>query len=148
VLLGKTLQLTATVSGTSTTAVNRRSCLARKSDFPVSPPNVTGIYGAQVVAVDAASGAVIAGTIGGWSCYVVGPTQFDGGYQIQKLPVGRSYIVYAEPLELSRPAGIGGDGAVSPSQIANAIQTVCRNATQLRGARGRHEFTVRTRAGP
>jgi hypothetical protein len=75
-------------------------------------------FGAQVVAVDSASGAVIAGTIGGWSCTSPGPAQFDGGHNIQKLPVGHSYTVYAEPL----------DGAVDPSQMANAIQTLRRNA--------------------
>jgi hypothetical protein len=120
---------------------------ANPISLPVSPPNVTGIYGAQVVAVDAASGAVIAGTIGGWSCSAPGPTQFDGGYLIQKLPVGRSYTVYAEPL----------DGAVSPSQIANVIETLCRNATTDAGWPAQFscmvpavntEFTARTRPGP
>lgn len=48
-----------------------------------------------------------------------GPAQFDGTYQIEKLPVGRSYQVYAEPL----------NGAVDPSQVSNAIATLCRNAT-------------------
>ena len=75
------------------------------------------------------------------------PTNFDGGYQIQKLPIGRSYTVYAEPL----------DGAVSPSQIANAMQTLCRNATTDAGWPTQFscvvpavntEFTVRTRPGP
>jgi len=42
---------------------------------------------------------------GGWSCISPGPAQFDGGYNIQKLPVGHSYTVYAEPL----------GGAVDPS---------------------------------
>jgi hypothetical protein len=72
-----------------------------------------------VVAVGSASGAVIAGTIAGWGCTSPGPAQSDGGYNIQKLPVGHSCTVYAEPL----------DGAVDPSQLANAIQTLCRNAT-------------------
>ena len=120
---------------------------ANPISLPVIPPNVTGIYGAQVVAVDSASGAVIAGTIGGWSCSAAGPTQFDGGYQIQKLPIGRSYIVYAEPL----------DGAVDPSQIANAMQTLCRNPTTDPGWPTQFscivpavntEFTVRIRPGP
>src|SRR5258708_31212165 len=39
---------------------------ANPFSLPVSPPGVTGIFGAQVVAVDQASGAVIGGTIGGW----------------------------------------------------------------------------------
>jgi hypothetical protein len=33
--------------------------------------------------------------------------------------VGRSYKVYAEPL----------DGAVAPSEVSNALVTLCRNAT-------------------
>jgi matrixin len=128
-------------------SIEGRVLPANPISLPVSPPNVTGIYGAQVVAVDAASGAVTAGTIGGWSCSAAGPTQFDGGYHIQKLSVGRSYTVYAEPL----------DGAVSPSQIANAIQTLCRNATTDAGWPAQFscvvpavdtEFTVRTRPGP
>ena len=115
--------------------------------LPVTPPDITGIYGAQVVAVDVASGAVIAGTIGGWSCSAAGPTNFDGGYQIRKLPIGRSYTVYAEPL----------NGAAGPSQIANAMQSLCRNATTDAGwpiqfscvvPAVNTEFTVRTRPGP
>ena len=45
---------------------------ANPISLPAAPPNVTGIYGAQVVAADAASGAVIAGTILGWSCSAAG----------------------------------------------------------------------------
>ena len=96
-----------------------QSLPANSLSLPVAPSNVTGIFAAPVVAVDSASGAVIAGTIGGWSCTSPGPAQFDGGYNIQKLPVAHGYTVYAEPL----------DGAVDPWQIANAIQTLCRNAT-------------------
>ena len=87
--------------------------------LPASPPGVTGIFGAQVVAVDEASGSVLAATIGGWSCAAPGPAQFDGTYEIERLPVGRSYVVYAEPL----------DGVVAPSQINPAIATLCRNPT-------------------
>jgi hypothetical protein len=132
---------------THTGSIQGRVLPASPISLPVTPPNVTGIYGTQVVAVDAASGAVIAGTIGGWSCSAAGPTRFDGGYNIQKLPVGRSYTVCAEPL----------DGAVDPSQIANAMQTLCRNATTDAGWPAQFscmvpavitEFTVRTRPGP
>jgi len=35
------------------------------------------------------------------------------------LPVGHSYLVYAEPL----------NGAVAPAQISPAILSLCRNAT-------------------
>jgi hypothetical protein len=85
--------------------------------LPASPPGVTGVFGAQVVAVDAASGAVTGATLGGWSCTAPGPTQFDGTYEIDALAVGHSYTVYAEPL----------NGAVDPSQISNATVSLCRN---------------------
>lgn len=85
--------------------------------LPASPPGVTGIFGAQVVAVDAASGAVAGAAIGGWSCASPGPAQFDGTYEIDALAVGHSYMVYAEPL----------NGAVDPSQIINAVDSLCRN---------------------
>ena len=45
--------------------------------------------------------------------------QFDGNYEIDRLPVGRRYKVYAEPL----------GGAVAPSEVSNALVTLCRNAT-------------------
>ncbi len=92
---------------------------ANPLSLPLSPPGVTGIFGAHVVAVDQASGAVIAATIAGWSCAAPGPAQFDGTYELDHLPVSRSYTVYAEPL----------DGVVSPAQITPAITTLCRNPT-------------------
>jgi hypothetical protein len=95
---------------------------ANPLSLPLSPPGVTGIFGAHVVAVDQVTGAVIAATIGGWSCAAPGPAQFDGTYQLDHLPIQRSYTVYAEPL----------DGVVSPAQITPAIATLCRNpATDL-----------------
>jgi hypothetical protein len=92
---------------------------ANPLSLPTTPPGVTGVFGAHVVAVDASTGAVIAGTMGGWSCKAPGPVQFDGNYEIDRLQVGRSYSVYAEPL----------NGAVSPSEVANALVTRCRNST-------------------
>ncbi|MHB8500077.1 MAG: matrixin family metalloprotease [Candidatus Acidiferrales bacterium] len=92
---------------------------ANPLSLPASPPGVTGIFGAHVVAVDAASGAVIGATLGGWSCTSPGPAQFDGTYEISHLPVGRSYQVYAEPL----------DDTVFPSLIRPAITSLCRNPT-------------------
>jgi hypothetical protein len=60
---------------------------------------VTGIFGAQVVAVDSNTGSVIAATIGGWSCSPSNPVvQFDGSFDIERLPVGHNYAIYAEPL--------------------------------------------------
>jgi matrixin len=120
---------------------------ANALSLPAVPPGVTGIFGSHVVAVDATSGAVIGATIGGWSCAAPGPVQFDGSYEIDRLPVGRSYIVYAEPL----------NGVVDPSQISNATATLCRNPTTdpgwppLQGCAVPEVnigFTTRTRPGP
>ncbi len=85
--------------------------------LPASPPGVTGVFGAQVVAVDASTGAVVGATFAGWSCVSPGPAQFDGSYEIDALAVGHSYTVYTEAL----------NGAVDPSQISNAIGSLCRN---------------------
>jgi len=72
-------------------------------------PGITGIFGAHVVAVDAASGAVIAGILGGWSCQAPGPARFDGAdTQIGALAVNHSYKIYAEPL----------NGAVGPAEVS------------------------------
>ncbi len=92
---------------------------ANPLSLPLSPPGVTGIFGAHVVAIDQASGSVIAATIAGWTCAAPGPAQFNGTYELDHLPVSRSYTVYAEPL----------DGVVSPAQITPAIATLCRNST-------------------
>jgi len=87
--------------------------------LPAAPPGVTGVFGTHVVAVDASSGAVAGATMGGWSCTGAGPAQFDGTYEIDGLAVGHSYTVYAEAL----------NGAVDPSQVSNATDSLCRNAT-------------------
>lgn len=100
-------------------SISGRILPANPLSLSASPPGVSGIFGAHVVAVDAASGAVVAGTIGGWSCAGDGPAQFDGSYEIDRLPVGHSYTVYAEPL----------DGVVIPAQISPAIVSLCRNST-------------------
>ena len=90
---------------------------ANPLSLPLSPSGVTGVFGAHVVAVDQDSGAVIAGTIAGWSCVAPGPVQFDGTYELAHLPLGRNYALYVEPL----------DGVVSPNRITPAIVTLCRN---------------------
>jgi len=68
---------------------------------------VTGIVGAQVVAVDADTGSFIAGVLSGFSCDASsansqtgaeGALQFDGSYDIERLPIDHSYLVYAESL--------------------------------------------------
>src|SRR5712692_4037536 len=115
--------------------------------LPSSPPGVTGVFGAQVAAVDMTSGAVVGATIGGWSCTALGPAQFDGTYEIEGLAVGHSYTVYAEVL----------NGAVDPSQFANAIVSLCRNPVSDPGWPPLQgcvvpavdvSFTARTRPGP
>lgn len=115
--------------------------------LPASPPGVTGVFGTHVVAVDALTGAVAGATMGGWSCGAPGPAQFDGTYEIDALAVGHSYTVYAEAL----------NGAVDPSQVSNAIDSLCRNATTdpgwppLQGCvvpAVNTGFTTRTRPGP
>jgi Matrixin len=91
---------------------------------PGSP--VTGMVGAHVVAVDADTGSVIAGTLGGWSCNALSPpTQFDGSFDLERLPVGHSYNLYAEPLVgLALPGDFGNvftglcSGSVEPTCIS------------------------------
>jgi hypothetical protein len=130
-----------------TGSIRGRILPANPVALPESPPGVTGIFGAHVLAVDQAGGAVIAGTFGGWSCVDPGPVQFDGTYAIERLPVGHSYTVYAEPL----------NGAVDPSQVSNAIVSLCRNTTTDAGWPPLQgcvvpavtiSFTTRTRPGP
>ena len=115
--------------------------------LPAFPPGVAGVFGAQVVAVDNATGAVMGATLGGWSCAAPGPAQFDGAYQIAGLPVGSSYTVYAEAL----------NGAADPSQFNNAIASLCRNPNTDAGWPPLRacvvppvdiSFTTRTRPGP
>lgn len=128
-------------------SIQGRVMPANQLSLPAIPPGVTGIFGAHVVAVDTSSGAVIAGTLGGWSCRAPGPVQFDGSYLIDHLPVNRTYSIYAEPL----------DGAVTPSEVTNALVTLCRNSTTDPGwppGQGcvvppvNQEFTARTRPAP
>jgi len=128
-------------------SISGRIIPANPLALPAFPPGVTGVFGAQIVAVDNATGAVIGATLGGWSCVVPGPAQFDGSYQIAGLPVGNSYTVYAEPL----------NGAANPSQFNNALTSLCRNATTDAGWPPLQacivpsvdiSFTTRTRPGP
>jgi len=100
-------------------SIQGRILPANPLSLPASPPGVTGIFGAHIVAVDAASGAAIAGTLGGWSCQAPGPAQFDGTYEIGALAVNHDYKIYVEPL----------NGAVGPSEVSNALVSLCRNST-------------------
>jgi len=100
-------------------SIQGRILPANSLSLPASPPGVTGLFGTHVVAVDALNGSVVAGVLGGWSCTTPGPAQFDGGYVIQALTIGRNYQVYAEAL----------NGAVDSTQVSNALTTLCRNPT-------------------
>ena len=81
--------------------------------------NVTGIFAAQVVAIDNATGSVAAATQAGWSCTTGGPPIFDGSYTLQKLSVSASqnYQIYVEPYT----------GPEDPSDVAGALTNLCRN---------------------
>jgi len=128
-------------------SIQGRIVPANPFSLPAAPPGVTGIFGAHVVAVDAASGAVIAGILGGWSCQAPGPARFDGTYAIGALAVNHSYKIYAEPL----------NGAVGPAEVSNAIVSLCRNSTTDPGwpplqscviPNANLEFTTATRSSP
>ncbi len=128
-------------------SIQGRIVPANPLSLPLSPPGVTGVFGSHVVAVDATSGAVIAGVLGGWSCSSPGPAQFDGTYELKALPVGRSYQIYAEAL----------NGAVNPSQVSNALTPLCRNPTTDAGwpplsscvvPQPNNSFTLRVRPSP
>ncbi len=84
-------------------------------------PGVTGIFAGQVVAVDAATGDVIAGVRGGWSCSGTGPAVFDGSYTIAALAAStsQSYQIYVEPFTSVEDSG----------DVANSTASLCRNAS-------------------
>jgi len=86
---------------------------------PAAGSFVTGVFGAQVVAVDSDTGAVIAGTLGGWTCNrSTSSLQFDGSFDIERLPVGHTYMVYAEPLV----------GLALPADFSDALNDLCASA--------------------
>jgi hypothetical protein len=109
---------------------------------PSTGRSVTGIFGAQVVAVDADTGAVIAGTLGGWSCDAANPpAKFDGTYELDRLAVGHNYKIYAEPL----------DGVIGPGDFAPTLAELCGTGatTECSTPAINTNFSVRTRpAGP
>jgi hypothetical protein len=88
------------------------------ADFPAASPGqyVSGMFGPQVVAVNAATGSEFAATLGGWTCNPsTSIVQFDGSYTVGPLPIGQSYVIYAEPFV----------GLVQASDIAGATSGVC-----------------------
>jgi hypothetical protein len=89
--------------------------------LPISPAGVTGIFPAQLVALDNATGTVTAAAMAGWSCNDPGPAQFDGTFSLQRLTVGtsQSYQIYAEPL----------DGPVVLGNVIYNSTSLCRNST-------------------
>ena len=88
------------------------------------------MVGTQVVVLDADTGAIVAAAFSSGSCNVASPpTQFDGSYDLERLPVGRSYNLYAEPLvgialpsDFDTPANLCSQ-AVTPSCTAPAANT-------------------------
>jgi hypothetical protein len=121
-------------------AISGRVLPANPLSLPVSPSGVTGIFPAQVVAVDGATGAVASAVIAGWSCGDPGPPVFDGSFFLQKLPVGngRSYQIYAEPL----------DGPVTLGAVIFNFASVCRNTVSDPGWPVQFACTVPPSAAP
>jgi len=108
--------------------------------LPLSPPGVSGIFPAQVVAVDAATGAVAAAVMAGWSCSDPGPAKFDGSFSLVKLSVGsaQNYQIYAEPL----------DGPVTLGNVIYNPSSLCRNAASDPGWPAQYSCTVPAGAAP
>ncbi len=121
-------------------SIRGRVLPANPSELPISPAGVTGIFPAQVVAVDNATGAVVAATIAGWTCSDPGPAQFDGSYSLDRLPVGASqgYQVYAEPL----------DGPVSLGDVVDSQTGLCRNSASDPGWPAQYACTLPPSAAP
>jgi hypothetical protein len=90
---------------------------------PSTGRSVTGIFGAQVVALDADTGALIAGTLGGWSCDTANPpAKFDGTYELDALAAGHNFKIYAEPIE----------GVVGPGDFALPLAELCGGGRRQR----------------
>jgi hypothetical protein len=112
------------------------------------PGGTTGIFPANVVAVDATTGAVIAAAVSGWSCSNPGPPVFDGTYNVESLPVAanQTYWLYAEPF----------DGPVETGDVLEQT-TLCRNTLTDPGwpaqfscvtPQPRDNFSTTTLSGP
>ena len=108
--------------------------------LPISPAGVTGIFPAQVVAVDNATGTVTAAVMAGWSCGDPGPAQFDGTFSLQHLLVGtsQSYQIYAEPL----------DGPVVLGNVIYNLTSLCRNSSTDPGWPAQFACTAPASAAP
>ncbi len=121
-------------------AIGGRVLPANPLALPISPAGVTGIFPAQVVALDNATGNVTAAVLGGWSCSDPGPAQFDGTFSLQQLAVGTSqnYQIYAEPL----------DGPVLLGNIIYNFTSLCRNSLSDSGWPAQFACTVPPSAVP
>jgi hypothetical protein len=121
-------------------AIRGRVLPANPLALPISPGGVTGIFPAQVVALDATTGTVTAAVLAGWSCGDPGPPQFDGSFALQRLPVGVSqgYRIYAEPL----------DGPVVLGNVIYNSTSLCRNSTTDPGWPAQYECAVPVSAAP
>jgi Matrixin len=108
--------------------------------LPLSPYGVTGIFPAQVTALDSSTGAVIVAALGGWSCTDPGPVQFDGTYALQRLAVGsaQTYQIYAEPL----------DGLVDLGNVISNLASLCRNSATDPGWPAQYACVVPASAAP
>jgi hypothetical protein len=125
---------------THTGAISGHVLPANPLALPISPTGVTGIFPAQVVAVDNATGAVAAAVMAGWSCSDPGPAVFDGSYSVEKLAVGstQSYEIYAEPLE----------GPVTLGNIIYNLTSLCRNPATDPGWPSQYACSVPSPAAP
>ncbi len=121
-------------------AIGGRVLPANPLALPISPAGVTGIFPAQVVALDSATGTVTAAVLAGWSCSDPGPVQFDGTFSLQQLPVGSSqnYQIYAEPL----------DGPVVLGNVIYNLTSLCRNSASDPGWPEQFACTVPEPAAP
>ena len=121
-------------------SISGRVLPANPLALPISPAGITGIFPAQVVALDHATGTVAAATLAGWSCGGAGPAQFDGTFALQRLAVApsQSYQIYAEPL----------DGPVDLGSVISNLTSLCRNATTDPGWPAGSACTVPSSAAP
>jgi hypothetical protein len=96
------------------------NCGIQGSPLTVTRPlSGAAVVSAHVVAVDAETGSVIAGTLGGWSCDAANPpTQFDGSFDLERLPVGHSNNLYTEPLV----------GLALPGDFSDAFTGLCSSS--------------------
>jgi Matrixin len=121
-------------------AIAGRVLPANSLALPVSPAGVTGIFPAQVVAMDNTTGAVVSAVMAGWSCSGPGPAIFDGSFLLERLAVGsgQNYQIYAEPL----------DGPVTLGNVIYNLTSLCRNAVTDPGWPSQYACTVPSSAAP